>query len=153
MVKDFKSRGVPIDCVGFQTHFTGGSSLPGNFQTTLPELRRPRGRRRSSPRLDVDQRLDQPVRQGLTQACLNVSRCIGITVWGVRDSDSWRSGENPLLFDGDGNKKAAYTAVLNALNGRAGPLRRRRSSPPDSSRSRRRPRRPRSPGDHRRSGR
>ncbi|WP_030443831.1 endo-1,4-beta-xylanase, partial [Actinoplanes subtropicus] len=35
MIRDFKSRGVPIDCVGLQTHFTGGSSLPGNFQTTL----------------------------------------------------------------------------------------------------------------------
>ncbi|MDI5943709.1 endo-1,4-beta-xylanase, partial [Micromonospora sp. DH15] len=26
MIQDFKSRGVPIDCVGLQTHFTGGSS-------------------------------------------------------------------------------------------------------------------------------
>ncbi|MFF3146148.1 endo-1,4-beta-xylanase, partial [Streptomyces sp. NPDC057927] len=34
MVRDFKSRGVPIDCVGFQSHFgTGGP--PANFQTTL----------------------------------------------------------------------------------------------------------------------
>ena len=35
MIQDFKTRGVPIDCVGIQTHFTGGSSLPSNFQTTL----------------------------------------------------------------------------------------------------------------------
>jgi endo-1,4-beta-xylanase len=115
MVKDFKSRGVPIDCVGLQTHFTGGSSLPGNFQTTLS----------SFAALGVDVALTEvdvtnastSQYQGLTQACLNVPRCVGITVWGVRDSDSWRSGESPLLFDGSGNKKAAYTSVLNALNG------------------------------------
>ncbi|MEU0961902.1 ricin-type beta-trefoil lectin domain protein, partial [Micromonospora aurantiaca] len=109
-----KSRGVPIDCVGLQTHFTGGSSLPGNFQTTLS----------SFAALGVDVALTEvdvtnsstSQYAGLTQACLNVPRCIGITVWGVRDSDSWRSNENPLLFDGGGNKKAAYTSVLNALN-------------------------------------
>ncbi len=114
MVKDFKARGVPIDCVGLQTHFTGGSSLPSNFQTTLS----------SFAALGVDVALTEvDVTQasttqyaGLTQACMNVPRCVGITVWGVRDSDSWRSGEAPLLFDGSGNKKPAYTSVLNALN-------------------------------------
>ncbi|MFD0578511.1 endo-1,4-beta-xylanase [Dactylosporangium darangshiense] len=114
MIRDFKSRGVPIDCVGLQTHFTGGSSLPGNFQTTLS----------SFAALGVDVALTEvdvtnastSQYAGLTQACMNVPRCVGITVWGVRDSDSWRSSESPLLFDGGGNKKAAYTSVLNALN-------------------------------------
>ncbi|BAL88470.1 putative xylanase [Actinoplanes missouriensis 431] len=118
MIRDFKSRGVPIDCVGLQTHFTGGSSLPGNFQTTLQNF----------AALGVDVALTEvdvtnastSQYAGLTQACLNVPRCIGITVWGVRDSDSWRASENPLLFDRSGAKKAAYTSVLNALNG-AGP--------------------------------
>ncbi len=117
MIQDFKSRGVPIDCVGLQTHFTGGSSLPSNFQTTLS----------SFAALGVDVQLTEvDVRNadtnqyvGLVTACLNVPRCAGITVWGVRDSDSWRSSESPLLFDGGGNKKAAYNAVLNALNNAA----------------------------------
>ncbi|MEU4217531.1 endo-1,4-beta-xylanase, partial [Actinoplanes sp. NPDC026623] len=114
MIRDFKSRGVPIDCVGLQTHFTGGSSLPSNFQQTLS----------SFAALDVDVALTEAdvtnastsQYAGLTQACVNVPRCVGITVWGVRDSDSWRSGESPLLFDGGGNKKAAYSSVLTALN-------------------------------------
>jgi endo-1,4-beta-xylanase len=115
MVKDFKSRGVPIDCVGLQTHFTGGSSLPGNFQTTLQNFVNA-GVDVALTEVDVTNASTSQY-QGLTQACMNVSRCLGITVWGVRDSDSWRSGESPLLFDGNGNKKAAYTSVLNALNG------------------------------------
>jgi endo-1,4-beta-xylanase len=114
MIQDFKARGVPIDCVGLQTHFTGGSSLPSNFQTTLQNF----------ANLGVDVQLTEAdvtnasttQYQGMTQACVNVSRCTGISVWGVRDSDSWRSSESPLLFDGSGNKKAAYTSVLNVLN-------------------------------------
>ncbi|MEU7550053.1 endo-1,4-beta-xylanase [Streptomyces sparsogenes] len=37
----------------------------------------------------------------------------------MRDTDSWRSGEKPLLFDGSGNKKPAYNAALSALGGTA----------------------------------
>jgi endo-1,4-beta-xylanase len=114
MVRDFKARGVPIDCVGLQTHFTGGSSLPGNFQTTLTNFANA-GVDVALTEVDVTNSSTSQY-AGLTQACMNVPRCLGITVWGVRDSDSWRSGENPLLFDGSGNKKAAYTSVLNALN-------------------------------------
>jgi endo-1,4-beta-xylanase len=118
MIKDFKARGVPIDCVGLQTHFTGGSSLPGNFQTTLSNFANA-GVDVALTEADVTNASTTQY-AGLTQACMNVPRCLGITVWGVRDSDSWRSSESPLLFDGSGNKKAAYSSVLNALNA-AGP--------------------------------
>ncbi|GAA2269714.1 endo-1,4-beta-xylanase [Actinomadura luteofluorescens] len=119
MVRDFKQRGVPIDCVGFQSHFNSGSPYNGNFRTTL----------QSFAALGVDVAITELDIQGATAStyasvtndCLAVSRCLGITVWGVRDTDSWRSEQTPLLFDGNGNKKAAYTSVLNALNGTSSP--------------------------------
>jgi endo-1,4-beta-xylanase len=114
MIKDFKARGVPVDCVGLQTHMTGGSSLPSNFQTTLENFAA-LGVDVALTEVDVTQ-ANTTQYANLTTACMNVPRCVGITVWGVRDSDSWRSSEAPLLFDASGNKKPAYTSVLNALN-------------------------------------
>jgi endo-1,4-beta-xylanase len=113
MVQDFKSRGVPIDCVGFQGHLTNGP--PSDYQANLQRF----------ANLGVDVQVTELDISGASQAdgfatvvrsCLAVSRCTGITVWGIRDSDSWRTGENPLLFDASGNKKPAYTSTLDALN-------------------------------------
>ncbi|MFF6794102.1 endo-1,4-beta-xylanase [Streptomyces filamentosus] len=114
MVKDFKQRGVPIDCVGFQSHFNNDSPYNSNFRTTL----------QSFAALGVDVAVTELDIQGaspttyaaVTNDCLAVSRCLGITVWGVRDTDSWRAEHTPLLFNADGSKKPAYTSVLNALN-------------------------------------
>ncbi|KQY44493.1 endo-1,4-beta-xylanase [Cellulomonas sp. Root137] len=118
MVRDFKSRGVPIDCVGFQAHL--GTSLPGDFQANLQRFA-DLGVDVQLTELDIQQGGNQAnMYAAVTNACLAVSRCTGITVWGVRDSDSWRTGANPLLFDSSGNKKAAYTSVLNALNAGGG---------------------------------
>jgi endo-1,4-beta-xylanase len=114
MVADFKARGVPIDCVGFQSHL--GTSIPGDYQANLQRFAS-LGVDVQITELDVAQGGNQAsIYASVTKACMAVSRCTGITVWGIRDSDSWRTGENPLLFDGSGNKKAAYTSVLNALN-------------------------------------
>ncbi|MEU5275773.1 endo-1,4-beta-xylanase [Streptomyces asoensis] len=115
MVRDFKQRGVPIDCVGFQSHFNNDSPYNSNFRTTL----------QSFAALGVDVAITELDIQGapattyanVTNDCLAVPRCLGITVWGVRDTDSWRAEQTPLLFNGSGGKKAAYTAVLDALNG------------------------------------
>ncbi|MFF7893201.1 endo-1,4-beta-xylanase [Streptomyces sp. NPDC007907] len=115
MVRDFKQRGVPIDCVGFQSHFNSGSPYNSNFRTTLQNF----------AALGVDVAITELDIQGapastyanVTNDCLAVPRCLGITVWGVRDTDSWRSEQTPLLFNGDGSKKPAHAAVLNALNG------------------------------------
>ncbi|GAA2504628.1 non-reducing end alpha-L-arabinofuranosidase family hydrolase [Streptomyces longisporus] len=114
MVKDFKSRGVPIDCVGFQSHF-GAGGPPPSFQTTLSKFAA-LGVDVQITELDIAQ-ASATAYTNAVQACMNVARCTGITVWGIRDSDSWRTGENPLLFDAGGNKKPAYGAVLTALGG------------------------------------
>ncbi|MEV1333573.1 endo-1,4-beta-xylanase [Micromonospora costi] len=118
MVSDFKARGVPIDCVGFQSHFNAQSPVPADYQANLQRF----------ADLGVDVQITELDIEGsgtaqadnyarVVRACLAVSRCTGITVWGIRDSDSWRAGGTPLLFDAAGNKKPAYTATLNALNG------------------------------------
>jgi endo-1,4-beta-xylanase len=118
MVADFKARGVPIDCVGFQSHFNAASPVPSDYQANLQRF----------AALGVDVQVTELDIEGsgsaqaasytkVVQGCLAVTRCTGITVWGIRDTDSWRASGTPLLFDGNGNKKEAYTSVLNALNG------------------------------------
>ncbi|GAA1771075.1 endo-1,4-beta-xylanase [Luedemannella helvata] len=117
MVADFTARGVPIDCVGLQSHFGSSIPLPADYQATIERF----------AALGVDVEITQLDIEGsgatqaalydrAVRACLAVTRCTGITVWGVRDSDSWRSNSTPLLFTAAGEPKAAYTAVLNALN-------------------------------------
>jgi endo-1,4-beta-xylanase len=121
MVRDFKSRGVPIDCVGLQSHFNSGSPYPSNYRTTLS----------SFAALGVDVQITELDIEGsgTTQAntyrnvvndCMAVARCNGITVWGIRDTDSWRASGTPLLFDGSGNKKPAYESTLAGLNAGTG---------------------------------
>ncbi|MFE3518027.1 endo-1,4-beta-xylanase [Streptomyces sp. NPDC059166] len=121
MVKDFKARGVPIDCVGFQSHFNSNSPVPSDFQANLQRF----------ADLGVDVQITELDIEGsgsaqaanytkVVNACLAVTRCKGMTVWGVTDKYSWRSSGTPLLFDGDYNKKPAYDAVLAALGGSTG---------------------------------
>ncbi|MFD3497833.1 endo-1,4-beta-xylanase [Streptomyces sp. NPDC058676] len=118
LVRDFKARGVPIDCVGFQSHFNSASPVPADYQANLQRF----------ADLGVDVQITELDIEGsgtaqatsygnVVKACLAVSRCTGITVWGVTDKYSWRAAGTPLLFDGNYNKKAAYTAVLTALGG------------------------------------
>ncbi|WP_435853112.1 endo-1,4-beta-xylanase [Streptomyces lavendulocolor] len=121
MVKDFKARGVPIDCVGFQSHFNSASPVPADYRANLQRF----------ADLGVDVQITELDIEGsgsaqataygnVVGACLAVSRCTGITVWGVTDKYSWRSAGTPLLFDGSYTKKPAYDAVLAALGGTGG---------------------------------
>ncbi|MGI5353749.1 non-reducing end alpha-L-arabinofuranosidase family hydrolase [Streptomyces sp. CA-252508] len=112
LVKDFKARGVPIDCVGFQSHF-GAGGPPAGFRTTLANFAA-LGVDVQITELDIAQASPTHYASAVN-ACLGVKRCTGITVWGVRDSDSWRADEKPLLFDAAGKPKPAYDAVRKAF--------------------------------------
>lgn len=131
MVADFKNRGVPIDCVGFQSHFILGQ-VPADFQATLQKF--------ANLGIDVqitelDDRMQLPASSANLQQqandyaavardCLAVSRCNDITIWGVGEPDSWVPGTfsgqgQALLYDQNYQPKPAYTSFLNALGGSA----------------------------------
>ncbi|KAF8472583.1 glycoside hydrolase superfamily [Kalaharituber pfeilii] len=57
----------------------------------------------------------------ITKACLNTPKCVGVTVWGVSDKDSWVDStfanyDSPLLWDDYFNRKPAYYGVDSALS-------------------------------------
>jgi endo-1,4-beta-xylanase len=129
MVQDFKRRGVPIDCVGFQSHLIV-NQIPGDYQANLQRFAN-LGVDVNITELDI--RMPTPASQANLQAqannyrtvvaaCLAVSRCTSITTWGITDKFSWVPGTFPgqgaaLLFDNNYARKAAYNTTLQALGG------------------------------------
>ncbi|MFN8073976.1 MAG: endo-1,4-beta-xylanase [Kineosporiaceae bacterium] len=115
MLKDFRARAVPVDCVAIQSHFTGGAKRPESFPTTLRGFAS-LGLGVELSELEATGDARQPeVFRSVAQDCVAVSACTAITVWGVRDIDSWRGAESPVLFDRDGAPKPAYTAFRAGL--------------------------------------
>lgn len=137
MVSDMVSRGIPINGVGLQGHFTVGDSnnwvSPANLGrniTRLGEL----GLEVQITELDVrhagvatDAILEQQARDyyNITQTCLENPYCTAVVTWGVGDRFTWLRDSNlgffenpdvePLLFDVDYAPKPAYYAVADAL--------------------------------------
>jgi endo-1,4-beta-xylanase len=133
LVSDFKARGVPIDCVGFQSHLIVGQ-VPGDYQANLQRF--------ANLGVDVritelDIRMPTPASSAnlaaqasdykkVFNACLAVSRCQGVTIWGITDKYSWVPSTFPgqgaaLVWDDNYNRKPAYDAITEALGGTIGP--------------------------------
>ncbi|MGW0433460.1 endo-1,4-beta-xylanase [Micromonospora sp. NPDC003197] len=129
LVQDFKARGVPIDCVGFQAHLIVGQ-VPSNMQQNLQrfadlgvDVRVTELDIRMQTPADATKLANQAADyRRVFQACLAVARCAGVTVWGITDRYSWVPDTFPgqgaaLIWDDNYQRKPAYDAVTEALGG------------------------------------
>ncbi|MFJ2115079.1 MULTISPECIES: endo-1,4-beta-xylanase [unclassified Streptomyces] len=127
LVQRLKAQGVPIDGVGFQTHLIIGQ-VPSTFQANLQRFA-DLGLDVAITELDIrmtlpttDAKLAQQKAdfKAVTNVCLAVARCKGVTVWGFSDAVSWV----PDVFPGQGaatpynegyQPKPAYYGIAEAL--------------------------------------
>lgn len=128
LIGRLKAAGVPIHGVGTQAHLISGSGSISGFAGTINTLA---GTGLDVAITELDIRMTLPSDstkvatqaanyKTVTQACLNQSKCVGITIWGVDDGHSWVpqtfSGQgDALLWNSGYNKKAAYNSVADAL--------------------------------------
>ncbi|WP_369233837.1 endo-1,4-beta-xylanase [Streptomyces sp. R21] len=133
LVKSLKERGVPIGGVGLQAHLILGQ-VPSTLQQNIQRFA-DLGVDVAITELDIRMQVPSDSAK-LTQqaadykavmdACVAVTRCVGVTVWGFTDSDSWI----PDVFSGYGAAtpydenyapKPAYYAIATSLGGTSTP--------------------------------
>jgi endo-1,4-beta-xylanase len=123
LVKELQSQGVPIHGVGFQAHFAVGE-LPHDLASNLERFSA-LGLDVAITELDIAMQLPstaQKLAQQATdyatvfKACRSVSRCVGVTIWGITDKHSWLTGD-ALPWDANYAAKPAVAAIEAALKG------------------------------------
>lgn len=136
IVKLCQQYGVRIDGVGYQAHLTTEStptqSTPTPFEADLTTaLRMTADLGVDVAYTEIDIRMRTPSNSQKLQAladaygrvarsCMNVKRCVGMTIWGVSDRYSWVpqtfQGEgDALLWNSNYQKKAAYNSFLQGI--------------------------------------
>lgn len=105
LVKRLLAQGVPVDGVGFQAHLVLGQ-VPASLETNLRRFAElgvdvaitELDIRVTLPATDAELAQQKADYAAVLRACLAVTRCAGVTVWGFTDSDSWI----PDFFPGQG---------------------------------------------------
>jgi endo-1,4-beta-xylanase len=138
LAQQLLAQGVPLGGIGLESHFIVGQ-VPSSMQANMERF--------AALGLDVavtelDDRIPLPASSAnlqqqatdyanITKWCLNVSRCVGVSQWGVGDADSWIPGTfsgygAATMYDNNYQPKPAYNSTLTALNGSS-------TSPPPST--------------------
>ena len=128
LTRHLVNKGVPIDAVGFQGHLN--IDVPATFGklTETVEKYKALGLKVYITELDAEQNdestaWNNTISKTQAEYYYNYVKAgfeggvDGIFTLGIRDDQDpwWRFGENPLLFDADGNPKDAYFAVRQAI--------------------------------------
>ena len=129
LVSQLKAQGAPIDGVGLESHFIVGQ-VPSSMRANMQRF--------AALGLDVavtelDDRIQLPATNTtlaqqasdyatVVNNCLAVSRCVGVSQWGVGDADSWIPGAFPgqgaaTMYDNNYQPKPAYNSTSTALGG------------------------------------
>lgn len=92
-VKKWIAAGIPIDGIGIQGHLGGGNPSASGMQAGLEKLAETGVKELAITELDiVNAPADEYVK--VTNACLAVEKCVGITLWGVSDAVSFPTVES-----------------------------------------------------------
>jgi endo-1,4-beta-xylanase len=132
LAQSLLSQGVPLGGIGLESHFIAGQ-VPSSLLTNMQRF--------AALGLDVavtelDDRIALPASSAALQQqaadygtvvsdCLAVSRCVGVSQWGVDDGHSWIPGTFPgygaaTMYDSGYQPKPAYNATVEALGGSSG---------------------------------
>ena len=120
-----KKKGIPIDGVGLQCHFSIDDVDSVKFDNTIKRFEEA-GLKCIITELDMgipdtsEKNLQEQARlyRVITDIMLNHDNCPSMVIWGLKDNNSWRESSNPLLFTAQLDKKPAYYAVRSALRHR-----------------------------------
>ena len=134
MLSDLKSRGVPIDGIGFQFHYQADlaptqAAITQNFarfaalglkiQITEADMHVRVQNGLASP---ADQNTQATAYRNMVNACLDTPRCDAIEIEGTYDGQAWVNDPTtwgaPVLYDIHMQPKSAYYAVKQALAGK-----------------------------------
>jgi len=131
MLKDFKSRGIPVDGIGFQMHLDIQYGF--NYDDFAKNMQRfadlgleiyitEMDVRVSSNPSSSELQKQADYYKGVVQKCMAQPAVKVIQFWGFTDKYSWVPGTfsgrgAALLFDSNYNPKSAYYAVQSALSG------------------------------------